>query len=239
MSTAVNTRVAVVTGANRGLGFATAEALAKRGYRVVLTARSADKAERATTAIVEANPGVEVSPEVLDVRSDREVVELFERIDERFGRVDVLVNNAGTIFEPYSSRAQDLPASVVAETFDNNALSAYRTSQQALKRMNAAGYGRIVNVSSGMGGIAMMEGGTPAYRLSKAALNAITRLFHAEAGANVKVNSVCPGWVRTDMGGSSASRSVEESVPGIVWAATLDDDGPAGGFFRDGEPTPW
>jgi NAD(P)-dependent dehydrogenase (short-subunit alcohol dehydrogenase family) len=86
-----------------------------------------------------------------------------------------------------------------------------------------------------MGALSDMGGGYPAYRVSKAALNALTRVFHAEARGNVKVNSVCPGWVRTDMGGGGASQSVEEGSAGIVWAATLPDDGPSGGFFRDGK----
>ncbi|MCA9686029.1 MAG: SDR family NAD(P)-dependent oxidoreductase [Myxococcales bacterium] len=230
-------RVAVVTGASRGLGLATATALAERGYAVVLTARSMDKAEAAAAPL--RARGLDVTPEQVDVGSDGQVAGLFERLDRAFGRVDVLVNNAGSIFEPYGSKAVSLPSEVVAKTIDNNALSAYRTSQQALPRMNAAGYGRIVNVSSGMGGITEMNGGTPGYRLSKAALNATTRIFHAEAGSNVKVNAVCPGWVRTDMGGDMATRSVEDGAAGIIWAATLDDDGPSGGFFRDGKPTLW
>jgi NAD(P)-dependent dehydrogenase (short-subunit alcohol dehydrogenase family) len=106
-----------------------------------------------------------------------------------------------------------------------------------LKKSPAA---RIVNISSGMGGIKEMDGGWPGYRLSKAALNALTKVTAAETqDSNIKVNSVCPGWVRTDMGGPNATRSVEEAIPGILWAAELDDDGPTGGFFRDGQAIEW
>jgi NAD(P)-dependent dehydrogenase (short-subunit alcohol dehydrogenase family) len=102
------------------------------------------------------------------------------------------------------------------------------------------GSGRVVNVSSGMGQLSEMNGGCPGYRLSKVALNAVTRIFADELqGTKIKVNSVCPGWVRTDMGGPNAQLSVEEGAKGIVWAATLPDDGPSGGFFRHGEPMPW
>jgi len=155
----------------------------------------------------------------------------------------VLVNNAGAFFEGTQARdpvrAFDVPAATVAAAFDANALGAYRTMQRAVPLMNAAGYGRVVNVSSGLGGLAEMGGGYPGYRASKAAMNAFTRIYHAAAGPNVKINSVCPGWVRTDMGGPNATRSIEEGIAGIVWAATLPDDGPSGGFFRDGKPIPW
>jgi NAD(P)-dependent dehydrogenase (short-subunit alcohol dehydrogenase family) len=112
--------------------------------------------------------------------------------------------------------------------------------QAFLPLMKKNDYGRVVNVSSGMGQLNDMGGAWPAYRISKTALNALTRIFAAElAGTNVKVNSVCPGWVRTAMGGRSATRSLQEGAAGIVWAATIEDDGPTGGFFRDGERIEW
>lgn len=230
----MSAKIAIVTGANRGIGHAVAAALAEAGMRVVVCARSKQKAEAAVAEIA-GGGRPEPIPAVLDVRDEDQIRALFEGLD----RVDVLVNNAGTIFERAGAPATEVPAATVLETVDNNALSAYRMCQRALPMMNAAGYGRIVNVSSGMGGVAEMGGGTPGYRISKAALNAVTRIFHAEARGDVLINSVCPGWVRTDMGGQSATRSVEESVPGVVWAATLATGGPSGGFFRDGEPTPF
>jgi NAD(P)-dependent dehydrogenase (short-subunit alcohol dehydrogenase family) len=111
--------------------------------------------------------------------------------------------------------------------------------QHALPAMNSHGWGRIVNISSGMGQLSEMGGGSVAYRLSKTAMNAITRFANAEAKPNVKINSICPGWVRTDMGGASAPRTLEQGASGVVWAATLPDNGPSGGFFRDGKAIAW
>lgn len=229
-------RIAVVTGANRGLGFATASELGRRGYHVIVTARRAGNARDAAVAL-----GGEGTfyPAELDVSSDESVDALFDRLDREHGRIDVLVNNAGTMFEPRGASVADIPASLLARAFDNNTLSAYRMCQKAVPRMNRAGFGRIVNVSSGMGGLTEMGAGHPAYRASKAALNVVTRVFAHEVEGDVKINSVCPGWVRTDMGGPNATRSIDEGIRGIVWAATLPPDGPSGGFFRDAEAIAW
>ncbi|MBN2192244.1 MAG: SDR family NAD(P)-dependent oxidoreductase [Polyangiaceae bacterium] len=239
-------RVAVITGARRGLGLATAEALAKLGLHVVITARGEGRAEVIAAAGRLAAEGLSVEGRMLDVTNDDSVSELFGSLRVEHGRLDVLVNNAGAIFEASLGErafapegALSVPAGLLATAFDTNTLGAYRTMQQALPLMNAVGYGRVVNVSSGMGGLTEMNGGWPAYRTSKAALNALTRVFHAVASPGVKVNAVCPGWVRTEMGGPRAPRSLEEGIAGIVWAATLPDDGPSGGFFRDGKPIPW
>ena len=240
----MNERVSVITGGRRGLGFAAGERLARMGYQVVLTARDQAGADAAASKLT--REGVAVRTRALDVGSDESVDRFFDWLDREYGRLDVLVNNAGTIFENTKagegfepSAVFKVKTAVLQRAFDNNALSAYRTLQQALPRMNANGYGRAVNVSSGAGGLTEMNGGVPAYRLSKVAMNAVTRVFHAAAGDNVKVNSVCPGWVRTEMGGPDATRSVEEGVAGIIWAATLPSDGPSGGFFRDGKPIAW
>ncbi len=223
-------KIAVVTGANRGLGFAAARALAQQGMYVLLTARDKALAEAAATDLQD--DGLEVEPKRLDVSSDLSVDEFVAYV----GRVDVLVNNAGGMFGGYTGLST--PAQVV-EAFNVNAVGAFRLLRGLLPRMNDAGYGRVVNVSSGMGSLNDMQGGAAAYRVSKAALNAVTRVFHAEARANVKVNSVSPGWVKTDMGGKNAPRSIEQGVAGIVWAATLPDDGPSGGFFQDGKSISW
>lgn len=235
-------QVAVVTGANRGLGYGTAGELARRGFAVVLTARTAQRAEDAAAAL--AAQGVSVTPRELDVSSDDSVGAFFDWLQATYGRIDVLVNNAGAIFErAHAGRwdvgALEVPADVVAEAFQTNTLGAYRMMLHALPMMNAAGYGRIVNVSTGMGGVTQMGGGYPAYRMSKAALNAATRVFAHEARGDVKVNAVCPGWVKTDMGGAGATRDLDEGVASIVWAATLGSDGPNNGFFRDGKPIAW
>lgn len=231
-------RVAIVTGGNRGLGRGTAEALARRGLRVVLAARDLDKARAAVAALKLADPELDLHPAACDVTDDAACAALIDGVLAEHGRLDVLVNNAGAIVEG-SGDPLAVGAETIARTIDINALGAWRLIRRALPAMNAAGYGRVVDVSSGMGGLSEMGPGWPGYRISKAALNAVTVMGHHAAGAGVKVNAVCPGWVRTDMGGSSATRSVDEGIVGIVWAATLPADGPSGGFFRDGEPIAW
>ncbi len=233
-------KIAVVTGGNRGLGFGVCQALAERGYHVILTARSLQKAKQACERLAAAS--LEVEAAVLDVASEQSVQQFFSFLRASHGRLDVLGNNAGAIFEGKDGAGVgvfDVPAEVLARTFDNNTLGAYRMLQHAVPMMNEAGFGRIVNVSSGMGGLHEMGTGHSGYRLSKTALNALTCLFDNELKGGVKINSVCPGWVRTEMGGEHATRSLDEGVFGIVWAATLDEDGPSGGFFRDGEKIDW
>ena len=235
----MSARTAVITGANRGLGLAAARGLAQRGDRVVLTARTREQA-RAAVDRLRAEGLEAVHPAVLDVTLEASVVDFFAHLDaDHGGRVDVLINNAGASFDPSGVGTLGIGSDVMLRSFEANALGAHRMMLRALPRMNAQRYGRVVNVSSGMGGIAEMDGGWPGYRVSKAALNAMTRVFHHEAQGDVKVNSVCPGWVRTDMGGPHATRSIDEGVAGILWAANLPAEGPSGGFFRDGEPTPW
>jgi NAD(P)-dependent dehydrogenase (short-subunit alcohol dehydrogenase family) len=231
----VSARTALVTGANRGLGLETARQLGRLGYRVVASGRDRAQAERAAESL--RGEGLDVVAFELDVRSDEAAARLGE-----LGPVDALVNNAGIVAESAerSRSALAVPADRLREAFETNTLGAYRTMQALAPGMRDRGYGRIVNVSSGMGQLSDMWGGNPAYRVSKTGLNALTRIFASElANTGVLVNSVCPGWVRTDMGGPGASLSVEEGVETIVWAATLPDDGPTGGFFRYKQPIPW
>ena len=230
-------RVALVTGANRGIGFEVCRQLAREGFAVILGARDAGKGTEA--AAVLAAEGLRVFPGRLDV-TDRESVAGLERwTRERFGKLDVLVNNAAILYDSWQ-RAVSADLDVVREAFETNTLGPWRVCQAFLPLLRRGGRGRIVNVSSESGSLAGMGGGTPAYAVSKAALNALTRMLADELrGEGVLVNSVCPGWVATEMGGPDAPRSVEEGAAGVVWAATLPDSGPTGGFFRDGEPLPW
>ena len=156
---------------------------------------------------------------------------------DRHGRIDVLVNNAGVDYDTYR-RAASADVAEVEATFAVNLFGAWRTAVAARTRLQASPSGRLVNVSSGAGSLQEMSAGTPAYSASKAALNVLTLQLAAELREHgVLCNAVCPGWVATDMGGGG--RPVPEGARGVVWAATLPDDGPTGGFFRDGEPIPW
>lgn len=229
------TRVAVVTGANRGIGFEISKELAKKGLQVILTSRDPKKGEAATRKLAE--EGFKVQYHMLDVRDPKSIESFVRYVSQEIGRVDILVNNAG-ILPDHSG--QPTSSETIVETFVTNAMGPYLLSEALLPLMKKNHYGRIVNVSSGMGQLSEMNGGYPAYRMSKTALNAVTRMLASEAGeSDIKINSMCPGWVRTDMGGASADRSVEEGADTGVWLATLPSDGPSGGFFRDREPISW
>lgn len=232
--------VALVTGAYRGLGLETCRRLAEAGHRVILTARRQQAGAEAARTLQTA--GLDVVFHPLDVTREDEIARLAEYILQTYGRLDVLVNNAGIFPDAppdtaQSSALQADPATLL-RGFETNTLGPFRLCQAMIPLMR--GEGRIVNVSSGMGQLSEMNGCCAAYRLSKTALNALTRIFADELqGTNIKINSVCPGWVRTEMGGPQATLSVEQGAAGIVWAATLAQDGPSGGFFRHGEPIAW
>ncbi|NUP01686.1 MAG: SDR family NAD(P)-dependent oxidoreductase [Nonomuraea sp.] len=226
-------RVCVVTGANRGIGLEVARQLAAAGDTVVLTARDEGKAAKAAAGI-----GGEVVARRLDVAGERSASGLARDLEETYGRVDVLVNNAAIHYDTWQ-RASGADLGVVEEALETNLLGAWRATLALLPLLRASAHGRIVNVSSEAGSLASMGGGTPAYAVSKTALNALTRMLAAELRQDgILVNAVCPGWVATDMGGPGG-RPVAEGARSVVWAADLPDDGPTGGFFRDGRPLPW
>ncbi|CAM5674867.1 short-chain dehydrogenase [Streptomyces purpurascens] len=216
-------RTALVTGANRGLGAAIAKGLAGQGIRVWRGVREGGGAARDVR---------------LDVRDEDSVTAAVRRILDEDGRVDILVNNAGITDGKQAPATADLD--VAARVWSTNVLGAWRCAQAVVPGMVAAGYGRIVNIGSTLGSLALMDRPTePGYRVSKAALNALTRLLAAElAGTGVLVNAASPGWVRTDMS-PTATRGPAEGADTPVWLATLPDGGPTGGFFRDREPLAW
>ncbi|MDJ0993333.1 MAG: SDR family NAD(P)-dependent oxidoreductase [Dinoroseobacter sp.] len=226
-------RIAVITGASKGIGLETARQLSDLGHHVILTGRN-------KAALVEAAGSIDDAEwHALDVSDQVSVAKFFDWLKAKHGRLDVLVNNAGRLYGGHGSTVLQTDPAVLTEAIENNAVGAFRTLQRTLPMMARGGFGRIVNVSSGMGALTDMGAGAVPYRASKATLNALTLLAAHEATANVKVNAVCPGWVRTDMGGQSASRDVETGARGIVWAATLPEDGPTGGFFRDCKAIAW
>jgi NAD(P)-dependent dehydrogenase (short-subunit alcohol dehydrogenase family) len=231
-------RVALVTGGNRGIGFEICRQLAKAGLAVVLTARDAAQGKAAVRKLEETN--LHVDFQRLDVTSCRSIRSCVAAVAERRGRIDVLVNNAGVMIDPRGSRFLDSKLDTYRDTLETNLLGPLQLSQAVVPLMRERAYGRIVNMSSGLGQLSEMGEGTPAYRISKAALNALTRIVASEfTGSNILVNSMSPGWVSTRMGGDSAPLTPEQGADTAVWLATLPDGGPTGGFFRDRQAIPW
>jgi NAD(P)-dependent dehydrogenase (short-subunit alcohol dehydrogenase family) len=226
-------RVALVTGANRGIGLEVCRQLAAEGFAVVLGSRDAAKGEAAAAVLGESVVALQ-----LDVADDESVGTAAAAVDERFGRLDVLVNNAAILYDT-SNHAIDVDLDEVRRGYETNLLGPWRMTQAFLPLLRRGESARIVNVSSESGSLASMGGGTPIYSTSKAALNALTRILAAELRPDgILVNAICPGWTATDMGGPGG-RDVADGAASVVWAATLRDDGPTGGFYRDGEPRPW
>jgi NAD(P)-dependent dehydrogenase (short-subunit alcohol dehydrogenase family) len=233
----MTSRVALVTGANRGTGFATCRSLGRLGLRVILTARDRNRGERAAALL--RREGLDVTAFLLDVSQARSVGRMTRRVETEFGRLDVLVNNAAVYLDE-SDRLVDIGERTLRRTIETNLIGAWRMCRAFVPLMQIHGYGRIVNVSSEYGSLAGMETGGGAYRVSKAALNALTRIVADEVDRReIKVNAVCPGWVRTRMGGDDAELDPAEATDTIVWLATLPAGGPTGGFFQERKPLPW
>ena len=226
-------RVALVSGASRGIGAEIARELAAdHGFRVFAGARDPSKVAGAPAAEGQEAP-IYVE---LDVTDQATVDGAAERVEADAGRLDVLVNNAG-ITGPWSVTAAEQDLEDAHEILETNLFGAWRLTEAMLPLLRRSDDPRIVNVSSGAGQLEDMGDGYPAYRISKAGLNALTRILAHEEGW-LSVNSICPGWVATDMGGRGAPRSVEEGADGAVWLATTGDP-PSGGFYRNRKPIPW
>ena len=257
-----NGRIVIVTGSDRGIGFEVCRQLGELGYQVVLTSPNQTKGEAATAEL--RRQGANVIYHALDVTNERQIRTLRTFVTKKFGRVDVLVNNAGVLLDEGRSRLEGLMArrlkkppkkvdvgegpsvlkvdvDLVRVTLEINTLGPLLMCQTFVPLMMKTGYGRVVNVSSSRGQLNdMNDGGAPAYQMSKAALNTVTLMVaDAARGGNILVNSVCPGWTRTNLGGPEAPRSVGEAAETIIWLATLPDGGPTGGFFMDKKPIDW
>jgi NAD(P)-dependent dehydrogenase (short-subunit alcohol dehydrogenase family) len=236
------TRVAVVSGGNRGMGLEICRQLLAKGVSVAMGSRDAARGRKAAAQLAE-----EVQPAIarimsfpLDVTSHESVTRFGKAVEDVFGSVDIVVNNAGVMLEAREGTLEQTNRKMFREILDVNVIGAVMMCQTFVPMMRKFGYGRIVNMSSGLGQLERMGKGLPAYRISKAALNALTRTLAAELlGAGILVNAVSPGWVKTDMGGPNAERTVEEGVETAVWLCLLPSAGPTGSFFRDRKAIPW
>ncbi|EPG73489.1 KR domain protein [Leptospira fainei serovar Hurstbridge str. BUT 6] len=232
----MNKQIAIVTGASRGIGKQVSKELAVSGIHVLCCSRKmADSAK--TVKEIEENGGSGEAWE-LDVADSNSVEKFLREVLKKHSKIDILVNNAGIYLD--SGNIETASLENFNKTLNTNLTGPFMLSKEILPIMKKNKFGRIVNVSSGLGQLSDMGAGYAAYRISKAGLNALTRILDSEAGNHdIKANSICPGWVRTDMGGASASRSVEKGAETIVWAALLGDDGPRGKFLRDKKEIPW
>jgi NAD(P)-dependent dehydrogenase (short-subunit alcohol dehydrogenase family) len=228
--------VAVVTGGNRGVGLEVCRRLTNLGFAVVLGSRDPRRAELAAKEI---DPeGERVTPRHIEVDNSVNIDGLGEWVKERFGRVDALVNNASTAPDLWGMGG-NTDLSPVAEALDINLFGTWRVTQALLPLLRSSPRPRIVNVSSEGGSISRITGGRPAYTVSKAALNALTRMLAAELYRDgILVNAVCPGWTAQG-GGNGSGRTAAQGAASVVWAVTIPNGGPTGTFTRDGRELPW
>ena len=238
-------KVALVTGAGRGIGLEVCCQLAERGMTVILTARDLEQAKAAAEQLV--GEGLDVIPKVLDVSDDESVRGLAAELEQQLGTLDVLVNNAAA-YADWSEMASSADLKLAQGVLETNLFGAWRVCQAFLPLIGRSSHGRIVNVSSGAGshgeprfGLTTNRGSAASYSISKAALNALTAKVAAELeGTCVLVNAVDPGLTATAPGMEEiGARPVAEGAASVVWGAILPDSGPTGGFFRDGELLPW
>lgn len=229
-------RIVLITGGNRGIGRELVRQAAGAGDVALLGARNVMQAREVATALGDQPGRVEIVP--LDVTEPAGIIRAARHVDRSHGRLDALINNAALHYDT-GQRGVDADMTIVQEALQTNLIGAWRVTQAFLPLLRRSSRPRIVNVSSESGSLASMGGGTPAYSVSKAALNALTRVLADELHADgVLVNAICPGWTATDMGGGSG-RPVADGAASIMWAIDLPNGGPTGGFFRDGKPVPW
>ena len=243
--TAHDKRVALVTGANRGIGYVISRLLGEQSITVILGARDPNKGAEACSRLQ--GQGLDVHFELLDMSDEKSIKAAIGSIRKQFGRLDILVNNAGIMIDGEED-AQNVGQETIQMTMQTNVMGPLMLCQACIPLMKTGGYGRIVNMASTLGSLTEMADPrsmyagvrTPAYRFSKAGLNCITTLLAKEVrDDNILINSACPGWVRTDMGGDQAPLTPEQGADNPVWLATLPDGGPTGGFYRERTLIPW
>jgi NAD(P)-dependent dehydrogenase (short-subunit alcohol dehydrogenase family) len=230
-------KVALVTGGNRGIGYELVKQLALKGFKVILASRDSEMGHKAAQKLQQSN--LDVSFVVMDIDNQESIHQAAITVNERYGRVDVLINNAGVYLEE-NKKLVAMDPSILERTMTTNFFGAYYCVRSFIPLMEKQGYGRIINVSSEYGAMSEMSyQGVGAYKLSKLALNGLTRLAAAEIKGNIKINAADPGWVSSDMGGPSAPRTPKQAAESILWLATIGPEGPNGEFFRDGKRIDW
>ena len=230
-------RTALVTGGNRGIGLSVVRQLSQKGIETLLASRDLQAGERCAKAL--RKEGLPVTALQLDVISQESIHKARASVKKMFGRLDILINNAA-VYLDRDKNLHELKDGVFELTIATNLTGPLNLCRAFLPMMKAQGYGRIVNLTSGYGESRYLVAKVGAYKISKYAINGMTRILAGEVdGKKIKINSVCPGWVRTRMGGPSATRSPEEAAKGVVWAARLEEGGPSGQFFRDQRQVQW
>ncbi|WP_026565386.1 SDR family NAD(P)-dependent oxidoreductase [Bacillus sp. UNC41MFS5] len=230
-------KVALVTGGNRGIGYELVKQLALKGFKVILASRDPEMGHETTQKLKESN--LDVSFVVMDIDNQESIRQAAIIVNDQVGRLDVLINNAGVYLDE-NKKLVALDPSILERTMATNFFGAYHVIRSFIPLMEKQRYGRIINVSSEYGALNEMSyPGVGAYKLSKLALNGLTRLIAAESNGDIKINAVDPGWVSSDMGGPSAPRTPKQAAESILWLATIGPEGPNGGFFRDGNRIDW
>jgi NAD(P)-dependent dehydrogenase (short-subunit alcohol dehydrogenase family) len=230
-------QVALVTGGNRGIGYELVKQLALIGLKVILASRDPEMGNEAVQKLKKLN--LDVSCVVMDVANQESIHQAAVAINEKYGRLDVLINNAGVYLDEHKKLLAMDPC-ILEKTMATNFFGVYHVIRSFIPLMEKQGFGRIINVSSEYGEMSEMSyPGVGAYKLSKFALNGLTRLVAAEIKGDIKINAVDPGWVSSDMGGPSAPRTPKQAAESILWLATIGPEGPSGGFFKDGKQIPW
>ncbi|WP_176343555.1 SDR family NAD(P)-dependent oxidoreductase [Priestia aryabhattai] len=231
------TKVALVTGGNRVIGYELVRQLAMKGFKVILTSRNSESGHKAVQKLKDSY--LDVSFVVMDISSEASIRQAAATVSEQYGRLDVLINNAG-IYLDKNQKLVNLDPSVLEKTLETNFFGAYHVIRSFMPLMEQQAYGRIINVSSEYGAMSeMSSSGVGAYKLSKLILNGLTQLIAAESTKDIKINAVDPGWVSSDMGGPSAPRTPQQAARSILWLATIGPEGPSGFFFKDGKQIDW
>ena len=240
-------KIALITGANKGIGLETARQLGKKGMTVLLGARDTRKGETAAGEL--RKDGIDAQPIEIDVSDPQSIKKAAAQVASDFGRLDILVNNAGVMTDDRGKKVSEQSLDTWRETFDTNVFGLIATTAAFLPLLRKSDAGRIVNLSSILGSIEFHarpgspvyeSKDTPAYNVSKAAVNAYTvQLAYELKDTNIKVNAAHPGWVKTDMGGEGATMELEDGAKTSVALATVGADGPNGAYIHMGEPLPW